>query len=214
MAAWGNALGGWRKQRRDTKGRFTSPGLHSALRSRGGGFVPYRRHGLGHNTIGLNAGARVSKNRRVSFGFYVRTDTDSGQKRASKIAKAQEHAQLAAAGFVPTVPGKIETTGAKLREVKKIQNRALRAATGGERRGTRLSGSLGTSYTRSGTDRNSLPTIVVRYNSPKDKRLRSKRKRNKAVATYNVRSVTGKRTYDWTQKPKKSRPQRRKKASS
>lgn len=214
MAAWGNALGGWRRQRRDSRGRFTSPGIHRALKSRGGGFVPYRRHGLGHNTFGVNAGARVSKNRRVSFGFYVRTDTDRGQKRAKEIAKAQERAQFAASALVPTVPGKTETRGAKLREVKKIQNRALRESIGGEREGVMLRGSLGKSYSRAGTDRNSLPTLVVRYNSPKDQKKRSKTKRNKAVATYNVRSATGKRTYDWTQKPKKSRPQRRKKASS
>ena len=207
MAAWGNALGGWRRQRRNSRGQFTSSGAHRALRARGGGFVPYRRHGLGHNTFGVNAGLGVTKNRRVSFGFYVRTDTKSGQKKAAQIAKVQEHAQLFASRRVPDVVS--ETRGGKLKTIKRVQNIAVRKITGGEKK--RISGDR-VSYRRIGTDRNSLPTYIVRYNSPKDRAKGSYNKRNKAIVSYNTHAVTGKRTYDWTQKPKKRRPQRRKKA--
>lgn len=208
MARWGNALGGWRKQKRNGKGQFTGPGLHKAARARGGGFVPYARHGLGHNTVGVNAGVSITKNRRISAGFYVRTDTKSGQKKAAQIAKAQEHAQLIASKRIPDVVA--QTSGGKLKAVKKAQAKALRAMVGGERKAAG-NGVLGTSYHRVGTDRNSLPTYVVRYNSPKDRAKGSKAKRNKAIVSYNAHSVTGKRTYDWTQKTKKARPQRRKK---
>lgn len=208
MARWGNALGGWKRQKRNARGQFTSTGAHKALRAKGGGFVPYRRHGLGHNTFGVNAGLGVTKNRRVSFGFYVRTDTKSGQKKAMKIAKAQEHAQLLASRGIPDAVA--ETRGGKLMATKRIQNRAMREATGGETR--KITGEK-VRYSRIGTDRNSLPTYIVRYNSPKDKTKGSYNKRNKSIATYNVKSVTGKRTFDWTQKPVNRRPQRRKKAS-
>lgn len=211
MSAWGNALGGWRRQKRDGFGRFTGPGLHSAARKRGGGFVPYRRHGLGHNTVGVNTGFGVTKNRRVSVGFYVRTDTKSGQKRAMKIAKAQEHSQLLASRGIPDAVA--ETRGGKLRQTKRIQNLALRKVVGGEKRRDSSHGIVGPSYSRVGTDRNSLPTYIVRYNSGADRAKGSKSKRNKAVVAYNVRSVAGKRTYDWTQKPVNSRAQRRKKSS-
>ena len=216
MAAWGNALGGWRLQPR-IRGRFAKKGLSSArlhkkARKRQGGFVPYRRHGIGHHTVGVNAGFGMGRklNRRVSFGVYVRTDTKSGQKKAAQIAKAQERAQLSLSKAMPAIPGVAETPGGKLRHVKKLQSRAMRKITGGERR--KGGGSLGTAYSRVGTDRNSLPTYVVRYNSPKDKAKGSKNKRNKSIVNYNVHSATGKRTYDWTQKPYNARPQRRKKA--
>lgn len=210
--AWGNALGGWRRQKRNARGQFSGPGMHSKLRKRGGGFVPYRRHGIGHNTFGLNAGAKVSRNRRISAGFYIRSESMAGQKKAMKIAKAQEHAQLGLSTLVPNSPG-VETRGAKLRLVKRSQALALRKLTGGERHRASSSGVVGPSFSRVGTDRNSLPTYIVRYNSPKDRKKGSKNKRNKAIVAYNVRSVPGKRQYDWTQKPKKSRTQRRKKAA-
>ncbi len=200
MVAWGNALGGWRRQKRNARGQFSSSGLHKKARAAGGGFVPYRRHGLGHHTTGFNAGVG-SRNRRVSFGVYVRTDTKSGQKKAMKIAKIQEHAQLAVAHKMPNSEF-ANTDGAKLKLVKKLQGRAIRKVTGGESKS-------GNAYSRVGTDRNGLPTYIVRYNSPKDRKKGSYNKRNKSVVTYNTNSVTGKRTFDWTQKPYKSRPQRR-----
>ena len=211
MARWGNALGGWRRQKRNALGQFTGPGLHAKARARGGGFVPYRRHGLGHNTVGVNAGLGITKNRRVSFGFYVRTDTKSGQKKAKNIAQAQEHAQLLLSKRVPDTVA--ATPGGKLKATKRAQNRVVRRLTGGERMKPSSSGIVGPSYSRVGTDRNSLPTYIVRYNSAADRAKGSKNKRNKAIVNYNVHSVAGKRTYDWTQKPKKRRPQRRKKAA-
>lgn len=203
-----------RNYKRDARGRFakvSSRNAHRALKARKGGFVPYRRHGLGHHTAGVNAGLAVSKNRRVSFGLYVRTTSMSGQKKARQLQQAQEYAQLAASKKIPTIPGVTDTPGAKLRMVKKTQNRLLRKTIGRERSGFAASGNGTRKYTRFGTDNNSLPTYIVQYNSSHDKSPKSFLKRNRAIATYNVSSATGKRTYDYTQKPKKSRPQRRKK---
>lgn len=202
-----------RNYKRDSRGRFarvagsvgsSSRNTHRALRKRKGGFVPYRRHGLGHHTAGVNGGLSITKNRRVSFGVYVRTDSMSGQKKAKKLMQAQEFAQLAASKRVPTIPGHTDTPGSKLRVVKRTQNKLLRKTIGREKKS-------GNKYTRFGTDRNSLPTYVVQYNSSHDKAKGSYLRRNRAIATYNVSSTTGKRTYNYTQKPKKSRPQRRNK---
>ena len=208
MAAWGNALGGYKRQRRDRRGRFTSgslvgAGLHKKARRRKGGFVPYGRKGLGHTTVGLNTGIAISKNRRISGGFYLRTENMKSQKKAKQIAKTQEHLQLAAASRLPV--GGERTLGGNLMRVKRFQSKAMRATVGKEKKVGNYA------YARVGTDRNALPTVIVRYNGPKDKRGRSAKRRNSAIVSYNVNSVTGKRTYDWNQKPKKQRPQRRKK---
>lgn len=202
-----------RNYKRDSKGRFarvagSSRKAHYALRRKKGGFVPYRRHGLGHHTAGVNAGLSVTKNRRVSFGVYVRTDSMSGQKKAKKIAQAQEFAQLAASKRIPSIPGVAETPGGKLKLVKKMQNRFVRKTIGKEKKKRGMDGSQ--AFSRFGTDRNSLPTYIVQYNSSHDKKKKSNLRRNRAVKNYNVHSVAGKRTYEWTQKPKNSRPQRRK----
>ena len=198
-----------RNYKRDARGRFakvSSRNAHRALKARKGGFVPYRRHGLGHNTAGVNAGLSVTKNRRLSFGVYVRTDSLSGQKKAKTIAQAQEFAQLAASKRVPN--GVAETAGGKLKFVKKMQNRFVRKTIGKEHSRPSMDGSK--AFARFGTDRNSLPTYIVQYNSSHDKKKKSNLRRNRAVTNYNVHSVAGKRTYEWTQKPKNSRPQRRK----
>lgn len=205
--AWGNALGGYKTQRRDSRGRFSTGtlvgnSLHKKAKRRGGGFVPYARKGLGHTTVGVNSGLRVSRNRRISAGFYFRTDTDSGSKKAAKVAKAQEYAQLAVASRMPT--GGDVTLGGNLKRVKKAQAKALRKTIGKERKAGAYS------FARTGTDRNSLPTVIVRFNSPKNKKNKSDSYRNRSIVRYNAYSATGKRTYDWTQKTKKSRPQRRK----
>ncbi|QNJ55319.1 hypothetical protein SEA_LITTLEFELLA_8 [Gordonia phage LittleFella] len=208
MAAWGNALGGYKRQRRDSRGRFSSgslvgAGLHRRARRRKGGFVPYGRKGLGHTTIGVNTGLSISKNRRISGGFYLRTENMKSQKKAKQIAKGQEHLQLAVASRLPR--GGERTLGGNLMRVKRAQSKAMRATIGKERKVGNYA------YARTGTDRNALPTVIVRYNGPKDKRGRSAQRRNSSITTYNVKSVTGKRTFDWNQKPVNSRPQRRKK---
>ncbi len=221
---WGNALGGFRFQNRN-KGKFASgfsgraknfaknsrPGAygseyHKKAKARGGGFVPYHRTGVGHNTVGVNAGMRVTRNRRISAGFYVRTTSDSGEKRAKKIAKTQEKIQLQVAKTMPTGNG--VTLGGNLKRVKKEQNKLVRKGIGREYQSGEHS------FSRIGTDRNALPTLVTRYNSPKSGNKRRDLKRNKAVANYNTYFATGKRSLEWTQKKKKKRPARRKKAAS
>lgn len=217
---WGNALGGYLSQPRLPNGQFASTGiarksfrLHLKAKKRRGGFVPYFRKGLGHTTVGINSGVSITKNRRVSAGFYVRTDSMRGQKQAMKIAKKQEFAQLAVASRMPTGYGlgKKSETGARtlggnLKRVKRHQANIIHNVIGKETK-------TGTyTHTRLATDRNALPVLAVRWNSPKDRKKGSRRKRNKAMTAYNASSATGKRTYDWTQKPVNSRPQRRNKA--
>lgn len=205
--AWGNALGGYRLQKRSRNGQFASgklvgSSIHKNLRKRKGGFVPYARKGVGHSTVGLNTGLRVSKNRRISAGFYVRTDNDSGAKKARDLAKKQELAQLAIASRMPT--DDFVTLGGNLRRVKTAQSKALYKTIGKEKKRNAYT------FTRVGTDRNSLPTMIVRFNSPKDKRTGGRKARNAALVKYNVKNATGKHTYAYTQKGKRSRPQRRK----
>lgn len=225
---WGNALGGYLTQPRLPNGKFASAGgglaiakrsndLHKKAKKRHGGFVPYARKGVGHSTVGINSGISVTKNRRISAGFYIRTETKGGQKRAGRIAKAQEFAQLAVASRMPRGFGlgkKNETgertLGGNLKRVKRAQANALYKTVGKEQKVGQYT------YRRVGTDRNALPTVIIRMNSPRRKKKGSENKSIKSIAAYNANSVTGKRTYDWTQKPSKknTRPQRRNAAAA
>lgn len=273
MAAWGNALGGYRLQRRDRKGRFSHGGnsvtrnfrkahskllrsgpqrpLHYVYKDKntgrseemvvgtklankrvvrsGGGFVPYARKGLGHTTVGINAGATLPKKaqpkdlwkpggtnhpRRVSAGFYFRVEGGRSGSKALKISKEQERLQKQVARQMSVGPGSllgkknesgIRTLGGNLKRVKRAQSRFVMDKIGRERRSSK------NTWTRVGTDRNSLPVVVVRANSAKDRYNRNRikeTKRKKAVAAYNASSNVTKRSYKWTQ-PTSSRPQRR-----
>ncbi|UVK63812.1 hypothetical protein SEA_LILYPAD_8 [Gordonia phage LilyPad] len=244
--AWGNALGGFRTQKRDARGRFTGKGsskptkktkftrlvnggptpnsapnrvkrvsnpnavpraagqkgvfqkADKIARSKGGGVVPYHRHGYGHHTAGINAGVGITKNRRISGGIYLRTDNLKAQKRVSKLLNADEAARQAIGGGMAAVKGTQKSNASWL---KRKRDGIVRKALGKERS---IPGA--NAYGRVGTDRNGLPTLVVQYNSPKGKKEGSRKARDAAIVSYNSSATRSRGN-----KVKKSRPQRRKK---
>lgn len=278
--AWGNALGGYKTQRRDAHGRFAGsgksvaakttiirsggstknalnpkaeykkrkatkassvpkavPGSKAVLgkadavaRRRGGGVVPYARQGVGHTTVGVNSGIRVTKNRRISAGFYVRTDSLATQKRVSKALKADQAARdriggklavgqhlnggrnlpvevsrssigvnVAGRGRVSVkIPKAIgnsragrkilgaasaaTSSGAANSEaIRTVRDKAVRKAIGRERN---IAGTTG--FVRAGTDRNGLPVVAVQFNSPKGKKVTSRKARDSGTVAYNT----------------------------
>lgn len=237
--AWGNALGGYKTQARDARGRFAGGGKaakrtkFNVIRSRkpgnphkpnkrvsnpnavprasgqrgifqkadkiarrkGGGVVPYQRHGYGHHTAGVNAGLNVTKNRRISAGFYLRTDNMAAQQRVSRGLKADERARNLIGGAMANVRG---TQKGNATWLKRKRDGMVRKAFGKERSIPTVN-----AYGRVGTDRNGLPTVIVQYNSPKGKKEGSRRARDQATVNYNV-SATKSRG-----KKVSRRPQRR-----
>ncbi|AOE44819.1 hypothetical protein BI084_gp07 [Gordonia phage Terapin] len=167
-------------------------------RSRGGGVVPYHRHGYGHHTAGVNAGISITPNRRISGGVYLRTDNLRAQKRVSSMLRADEQARMAIGGGVAAVYG---TQKRNATWIKRKRDALIRKGLGKERN---LPNS--NAFGRAGTDRNGLPTLVVQYNSPRGKKERSRQARDTAIVKYNE-AATRSRGH----KVKKPRPQRRKK---
>lgn len=225
--AWGNALGGYKTQSRTKDGKFSrgaglsvGAGLHKKARKRAGGFVPYSRHGVGHHTVGANGGLALTKNRRISAGFYIKTDTKSGQKKAKKIRQAEALGQAAVASQItehtPWLSGRARE---KLAEQGKSKNRstsyaealvrgaqgkAWRKLVGKERKVPGFASAHG----RVGTDQNGLPTLVIQHNSSRDKKKGSRNKRDKSTIAYN-KMVTKTRGHKVKGKVVKPRPQRR-----
>lgn len=204
--AWGNALGGYKTQSRGPGGRFASGvsvgnSLHKKARKRKGGVVPYVRKGVGHTTVGANAGVSITKNRRVSAGFYVKTQSNAGQVRAKKIRKAEALAQAAVAAKL-SPDNRATAYGEAV--VRNKQSRAWRKLVGAERK---IPGTVA-GYGRVGTDMNGLPTAVVQFNSPRDRKKGSRKKRDGGTKAY-TKMVTKTRGHKVKGSVNNSRPERR-----
>jgi hypothetical protein len=176
-------------QARDSMGRWTAGRRVSA--------VPYARASLRSQTAGINAGANVSRNYRVSLGGYARIErrtpsvVESAVKNkndkvvqgiAKRLSPSQNLEPLVEAG------------------VRKAQRKALQKVLGGQHK-------VGSNaYARVGTTRGGLPSLVLRRGSSKV----GKSKRNTGIEQYDRRMQGIRQARAVAKTP---RPQRRKKAS-
>lgn len=187
---WGNALGGYRSQRRDRSGRFSGGGVKVSR----GGIVPYIRTSLRGTTAGVNAGGQISKNRRVSTGFYVRVENVHKNKLEKGIKKADR-------AVMDSLVGKISPNAALdpyiEAGVRKLEQDLVSKSGIGKERG------VGNAYGRITTTKSGMPSYTVRFGSPKFKNNpKAQAASRNAQVAYNKQMAAGK-------KIKKSRPQRR-----
>lgn len=191
---WGNALGGFRLQKRDGRGRFTYKSGGKSYGLTRAGAVPYLRKSLRSTTYGVNAGAQISKKRRVSAGFYVRSERIQPSNLEKRISAADRK-------VMDTVVGRVSPSKALdpyvEAGVRKLEREMVDRTVGKQH------GVLGSSNAtgRMTTTRTGMPSYTIRFGEGKRSERAHKASR-KAQWAYNDQIASGK-------KVKKSRPQRR-----
>lgn len=189
---WGNALGGYKTQRRDKGGRFSGGGIKVSR----GGIVPYVRTSLRGTTGGVNAGAQVSKNKRVSAGFYVRLESVNSNKLERGVKSADRKAMDAIVGKVS--PNRILDPYVEA-GIRKLEEDIVSKSGVGKERSIAGKNAFG----RLTTTRSGMPSYTVRFGSPKFKKKPAMQARSRqAQVAYNKQMAAGK-------KVKQNRPQRR-----
>ena len=194
--AWGNALGGYKLQTRDANGRFgpgKSKGNKKTLKRIG--VVPYVRKSMRGTTGGVNAGAQVSRNRRISAGFYIRSE---------KIRKSELEKKFSAADrrIMDSIVGRVSPSSVLdpyvEAGVRKFQGDIVDHTIGKEHR---VVGS--NAHGRLTTTRGGMPSYTIRFGG---------KRHNKNAQQYRA-SRKGQRAYARATKPKpkikKVRAQRR-----
>jgi hypothetical protein len=153
-------------QARDKAGRWTAGRRIAA--------VPYARASLRSQTAGINAGANITRNYRVSVGGYARIERRTSNKVESALTSANNK-------VIEGVAKKL-APDARLEPlvesgVRKAQRIAIRKVTGGQHQ-------VGQNATvRVGTTRTGLPSVVVRKGSHRV----SDKKRNAGIDRYAAR---------------------------
>ncbi len=203
---WGNALGGYKTQKRSSNGQFagsrvTKSVQRQARRAAGpshagtaaakqAGFVPYVRRGFSSTTVGTNAGINATRKYRVSGGVYFKVENRGRKSQEAQLRALDNkkmHALAEKVSPTPALAPYVHAAGVKFRRdtVDKF--------VGGEKAiGKKANARLTTDY-------NSMPTLTLEYNR---KRKRQKEPRRKAQWAYND-MVTKNKGF------KKTRPGRR-----
>lgn len=211
MGAWGNALGGFRDQKR-TKGRFGfKPGgrkIKGALKKHNPGgvkfgngkksknisIVPYARQSLSSTTGGVNAGANISKKYRISTGAYFRVERRAPTELEKKIKAADRKffgavaSKIAPAAYQDSVAQALQAGRARI--VNKKLGHQVKVLPVGEAGG----------YARLTTSRKGIPTVTIRAGKSKV----SDKDRRKGINDYNKAMSNLKQN-----RQKQSRAQRR-----
>ena len=190
---WGNALGGWRTQPRKN-GKFTYKKGGKTFGLTRAGAVPYVRKSLRSTTVGLNAGAQVTKGRRISTGFYFRTERTTPSDLEKKLKDIDERFTggiVAKASPNPVLDPYVEAG------VRKLQRDIVDSTIGKQHKlGGKGVGKIGT--TRGG-----MPSYIVKLGK-QPKSDRAFKASQKGKWSYNDQMSSK----QW-KKASKNRPQRR-----
>lgn len=153
-------------------------------KSRNSGVIPYARANKRSQTVGANAGARITRNHRIVVGGYARIESTRRHTATDKIAGK------AARGIFPKSTRRGRAAGYLSKNLA-FNNPGVRATT---KRGNSV---------RLGTSRGAGPTVIVRRGRHKT----SQKKSVTGISKYNKRmnTIIGK-------KASKPRPARRKTA--
>lgn len=191
--AWGNALGGFKTQSRDARGRFGTGTRNAGVRAKHAtmaskraanvrknpyigmqaGVVPYSRHSLRSHSVGINAGSRISPKYRVSVGGYAKIERVAPTNLEKRLKAADDAATQRVVSKMSPHP-----LADKMVEAiyKKGKRSTIDAVLGGEK-------ALGAkSYARLSTNKSAMPVITIEHNR---KRKRDKQARRRAQWAYN-----------------------------
>lgn len=136
--------------------------------------VPYARASLRSQTVGVNTGAPISPNRRISAGFYFRLERTKPNKVEKAITTA--HRNSVNAVVKKLSPHKAVEPYVE-KAVRGVVSSQIQKHIGGERRLGK-----GNAFGRLGTSRGGSPSIIVRKGQSKV----SRPKRQAGISQYNT----------------------------
>lgn len=165
--------------------------------ARRGGVVPYSRTALHAQTVGINAGHQITKNRRISYGAYVKVERPP--TKFEKMVQEKDDAVLD--GLAKRISPHSSLAPFVKEGLVNYRRKQIDQLVGDRRQ---IGGSDATAHI--GTTRKRFPVLVVQHGKKADNALiRSRRKnaRRQAIWGYNDQM---KRSLEGQKAP---RPQRR-----